>query len=184
MDTDEQAPGASSAAAASAEQRLLTLASHLCEGAPAATAVHFGLSGVLPLEPLQLFLPGEVESSLGCGSSMDKCDLTPLRKSAEYVGGASEQAPVVQWLWEVLEEGGVEDRLAFLKFVSERTRLPPGGTPQPLQVTFQGVQGPGGLPTAQTCFQILKLPQYASKAVLREKLLLAIHLCNTMDDMN
>ncbi len=31
------------------------------------------------------------------------------------------------------------------------------------------------LPTASTCFNILKLPTYTSKAVLKEKLLASIH---------
>jgi hypothetical protein len=70
--------------------------------------------------------------------------------------------------------------------VSERSRIPPGGLPQPLQVGYasggsSSAAAVAGLPKAQTCFLTLSLPRYPSKAVLRAKLLYAIHNARTME---
>ena len=43
-----------------------------------------------------------------------------------------------------------------------------------LIVCFLHVSGTGRLPTSSTCFNLLKLPNYPKKSVLREKLRYAI----------
>ena len=53
-------------------------------------------------------------------------------------------------------------------------RLPPGGLlAPPLEVAVDASLDARLLPTAHTCFNQLALPRYASKAALREKLVLA-----------
>ena len=37
------------------------------------------------------------------------------------------------------------------------------------------------LPESYTCFFMLKMPRYTSKAILREKLKYAIHFCKSID---
>ena len=37
------------------------------------------------------------------------------------------------------------------------------------------------MPESYTCFFLLKLPNYSSKSVLREKLKYAIHFCKSID---
>ena len=167
--------------ASGAARALLTLAAALAQGSGAAAVVSAGLAGVLPLEPLALFSPGEVEASLGCAASSEDCDLSALRASAVYTSGAAREDAAMVWLWEVLAEGCGGDRLAFLRFVSERSRVPPGGLAEPLKVGYEANGAPGGLPKASTCFLTLTMPRYESKAQLREKLLLAIHNAKTME---
>ena len=43
---------------------------------------------------------------------------------------------------------------------------------------FQPVDG---LPTAQTCFLVLRLPPYTSKAIMSERIRYAIHNCRAID---
>ena len=43
------------------------------------------------------------------------------------------------------------------------------------------LQGPEGLPTAQTCFFQMRLPIYPSKEMLAEKLRYAISNCRSID---
>ena len=96
-------------------------------------------------------------------------------------------------LWAVLNEFEREERALFLKFVTSCSKPPLMGFAH-LHPTFtiQCVAGDGNevpsilaffgmgrkdtnrLPTAATCFNLLKLPNFKSKKILREKLLYAI----------
>lgn len=43
------------------------------------------------------------------------------------------------------------------------------------------LQPVNGLPTAQTCFFLLRLPPYTSQAILAERLRYSIHNCPSID---
>ena len=47
-----------------------------------------------------------------------------------------------------------------------------------LPFSFQPLDG---LPTAQTCFLVLRLPPYTSKAIMTERIRYAIHNCRAID---
>jgi ubiquitin-protein ligase E3 B len=116
-----------------------------------------------------------------------------LRRHTRYAGGYNELTPTVRDLWRVLAEFDHSDKALFLKFVTACSRPPLLGF-RHLQPPFtvQCVSGDGGdtpsvlaffgmgrhetnrLPTASTCFNLLKLPNFKSRAVLRERLLYAI----------
>ena len=145
------------------------------------TALKKGLAAVLPIEHFSLFTAEELEI-LFCGRT--GFDVELLKSITEYEGvEASDQH--VKWLWEVLEEMSLEDRIAFLKFVWARSRMP---SKSEMSTAFRLQQPSGGaaekpdnyLPCAQTCFFILSLPRYSSKEILRKKLLQAID-CTLMD---
>ena len=115
---------------------------------------------------------------------------------------------VVRWLWEVLEVFTPEQRQRFLRFVWGRSRLPTGAEGWTEQFTVcvkkarpsaaaaaaaatsraRGGSGSGprrtadtAMPQAHTCFNQLDIPEYSSKAVLRERLLYAINNCSSID---
>jgi hypothetical protein len=161
----------------SPEFRLLSLATLLSEGSPSASIISTGLEGVVPLEPLAVFTPAEVELACGGGSTLDTVDLAPLKLSAEYKKCKAGDA-LVQWLWEVLEGGEPADRRAFLVFVSEQTRLP---TSRPLCVEIDGSLSLDSYPRSHTCFCKLELPGYTSKEQLKKKLWYAIYEAKTME---
>uniref|UniRef100_A0A8C1THM8 E3 ubiquitin-protein ligase HACE1 n=1 Tax=Cyprinus carpio TaxID=7962 RepID=A0A8C1THM8_CYPCA len=86
------------------------------------------------------------------------------------------------WFWEVVENLTQEERVLLLQFVTGSSRVPHGG--------FAFLMGGSGLqkftiaavpytsnllPTSSTCINMLKLPEYPSKDVLRDRLLVALH---------
>jgi hypothetical protein len=95
---------------------------------------------------------------------------------------------LVLWLWDVLASFDIQQREAFLLFVSAKTRLPSTVSDWPLPFKIVVLPSTGeqsavdaSLPSSLTCFFTLKLPQYSSKAVLEAKLSYAISHCHDMD---
>lgn len=137
------------------------------------------------------------------GDNVD-LDLTDLKRNTTYYGGFHSSHRVVRWLWDILEKDYTpQQRAAFLKFVTSCSRPPILGFTY-LQPQFsircvevaddedtgdsvgtvlrgffriQSRRQTGQnhrLPTASTCFNLLKLPNYPSKDILRDKLKQAI----------
>eukprot|EP00116_Pleurobrachia_bachei_P016094 sb/3476356/ len=75
-----------------------------------------------------------------------------------------------------------DDRVALMRFVSGRSRLPTdiADVSQRFQI-MKTDKSKDGLPTAQTCFFQLRLPDYSSEAVMEEKMRYAIHNCRSID---
>ena len=129
-----------------------------------------------------------------------------LAKVTDYKGIESD-GEWAGWFWEVLHEFSQWERQLFLRFVWGRTRLPRNiadfrGRDFVVQVityvlqsklnkfhhyyfnfkVMDKYQPPDSyLPEAYTCFFLLKLPRYSSKAVLKSKLTYAIHFCKSID---
>uniref|UniRef100_A0A3Q3DCW7 HECT-type E3 ubiquitin transferase n=1 Tax=Hippocampus comes TaxID=109280 RepID=A0A3Q3DCW7_HIPCM len=104
-----------------------------------------------------------------------------LKKLVRY-RDIAESHQLVAWFWQSLEEFTNEERVLFLRFVSGRSRLP--SNPADMTQKFQiiKVDRPvNGLPTAQTCFFLLRLPPYTSQVVLAERLRYSIHNCPSID---
>ena len=89
----------------------------------------------------------------------------------------------VKWFWAYVRTMSVEERAKLLFFCSGSTRPPATGFAslmgfggQEHRFTVARVDGAevGRLPTAHACFNKLDLPEYATEAVLRAKLQLAI----------
>ena len=81
---------------------------------------------------------------------------------------------VAAWFFDVLRDADDEFRARVLQFATGAARLPPGGRlAPPLELAVDASLDARLLPTAHTCFNQLALPRYASKAALREKLVLA-----------
>ena len=103
-------------------------------------------------------------------------DLEDLEKNTIY-GGFEESEQTIRDFWQVLLEFEPEQRLNFIKFVTSVPRGPLQGFGS-LNPKF-GIRNSGSekerLPTASTCVNLLKLPDYRNKALLKEKLLYAIN---------
>ena len=123
--------------------------------------------------------PGDINVLL-CGAV--EIDLADWQANTDYKGELRAESPVVGWFWAVVQGLPAEQLAKLLQFCTGSSRAPAGGFSS-LQgyngaqhrFTLQGVShGPDWLPTAQTCFNTLRLPNYNSKAELRAKLLTAI----------
>ncbi len=162
-----------------------------------------GFRSIVPLDWLQLFSSSEVQRLISGDNS--PLDLKDLRKHTHYYGGFHDSHRVVSWLWEILEKDfSDKERAAFLKFVTSCSKPPLLGfehleSPFSIRCVEVGddeddrdtvgsmLRGflaikrkdpVNRLPTASTCFNLLKLPNYQKKSTLREKLRYAIS-CNT-----
>ena len=138
-----------------------------------------------------------VDSCLCCAvdsSSFQVCgeadiDLALLRSVAVYKGGFTPESDVVKWFWQALEEFTPAERSLFVRFAWGRSRLPRHKKDfkdkefcvQRHDKYDDHGKSDKALPEAYTCFFLVKLPTYSSKAILVAKLSYAIHFCKSID---
>uniref|UniRef100_A0A8D3AQ26 E3 ubiquitin-protein ligase HACE1 n=1 Tax=Scophthalmus maximus TaxID=52904 RepID=A0A8D3AQ26_SCOMX len=138
-----------------------------------------GFHTFIPPSLIQLFDEYELELLL---SGMPEIDVQDWVRNTEYTSGYDTQEPIIQWFWEVVKSLTQEERVLLLQFVTGSSRVPHGG--------FAFLMGGSGLqkftvaavaftsnllPTSSTCINMLKLPEYPSQEVLRDRLLVALH---------
>ncbi|XP_026152678.1 probable E3 ubiquitin-protein ligase HERC1 isoform X2 [Mastacembelus armatus] len=141
-------------------------------------AVREGMSTIIPVPLLSLLTAQQLEQ-LVCG--LPEVSVEMLKKLVRY-RDITESHHLIGWFWQSLEEFTNEERVLFLRFVSGRSRLP--SNPADITQKFQiiKVDRPmNGLPTAQTCFFLLRLPPYTSQSILAERLRYSIHNCPSID---
>ncbi|XP_054838474.1 E3 ubiquitin-protein ligase HACE1 isoform X1 [Eublepharis macularius] len=138
-----------------------------------------GFHMFIPPSLIQLFDEYELELLL---SGMPEIDVSDWIKNTEYTSGYERDDPVVQWFWEVVEELTQEERVLLLQFVTGSSRVPHGGFAHIMggsglqNFTIAAVPyTPNLLPTSSTCINMLKLPEYPRKEILKDRLLVALH---------
>lgn len=104
----------------------------------------------------------------------------------QYSGGYHPSQVYIQWFWDIIEGMTAEQQRNFLKFMTSCSRQPLLGfkslTPLPCiqQIRLSESSDEFSndkdvrLPTSATCMNVLKLPNYKSKELMRAKLLYAI----------
>jgi len=120
------------------------------------------------------------------------------KKNVRYEGGYSMAHKVIRWLWEVVEDLSPNEKKAFLRYVTSCSKPPVAGfgsldppfTVRCVQDESSSIPSDGmaaissffglgddtdRLPTASTCFNLLKLPCYKKKSTLASKLKYAIN---------
>ena len=139
-----------------------------------AKAFMSGLSVFLKPEWLQIFSEEELQTVIS--GSKRNFDIVDLKKHTQYKGYTSFDSTIRDF-WKIFEEFTEQEKILLLKFVTSCSRPPLLGFSQlNPPFTIQYVDNPDGekLPTASTCFNILKLPKYNDRKKMKEKLLLAI----------
>ena len=123
---------------------------------------------------MTLFRPDELELVI-CGCPV--IDFYELELAATYEEGYDHSHPTIVNLWKVVSEMTLEQKKAFLMFVTGSDRVPLKGL---VNLTFIiQSHGPDSdrLPSALTCFNRLLLPQYSDREKLKERLIVAIENC-------
>uniref|UniRef100_A0A8C7DS45 Ubiquitin-protein ligase E3B n=1 Tax=Naja naja TaxID=35670 RepID=A0A8C7DS45_NAJNA len=160
-----------------------------------------GFRSIIKPEWIRVFSAPELQRLISGDNA--EIDLEDLKKHTVYYGGFHGSHRVILWLWDILaNDFSPEERGMFLKFVTSCSRPPLLGfvylkppfsircvevsddqdTGDTLGSVLRGFftirkKEPGGrLPTSSTCFNLLKLPNYSKKSVLREKLRYAISM--------
>ncbi|ORX84424.1 HECT-domain-containing protein [Anaeromyces robustus] len=156
-----------------------------------------GFKSIISEKWLKMFSPAELQKLIS-GESMN-IDIDDLRKYTNYEGGYFDQHKTIRNLWSVLNSFSEKEKQLFLKFTTSCSKPPVGGFEYlnpPLTIRFVPMDEEGNvdlkpleafksvfglakdttrLPTASTCFNLLKLPPYQKKSTLKEKLKYAIN---------
>jgi len=138
-------------------------------------ALRQGFNSVFPIDKLGAFTPSEVRTLL-CGDQEPVFTREEiLRYTEPKLGYTRDSAGFLRFVNVLVGMTGVE-RKAFLQFTTGCSSLPPGGLANlhpRLTVVRKIDAGDGSFPSVNTCVHYLKLPDYSSEEVLKEKLLLA-----------
>lgn len=141
-----------------------------------------GFDSVFPMRSIAPFSVDELDSLL-CGSMQDQhpWDRRTILEHSRFDHGYSASSKAVGFLVDVLTELTPEQRRKFLKFATGSTRLPPRGfKDMNPKLTFvrkevdHSSSPDDYMPSVNTCFGYLKLPEYTSKEILKKRLLFAI----------
>lgn len=157
----------------------LALRARLEEGSLQLKHVMRGLHSVVPAALFDLFTESDLEWRV-CGSSHINVDL--LQRHTEY-NLIAPDAPVVAMFWETMRELTQEDLRRFVRFAWGQERLPVDddewkrtNTRMLIKPYMRTGNNPDMVfPRSDTCFFNLELPNYSSKAVLKQKLMTAIY---------
>uniref|UniRef100_A0A2K6NHQ1 Ubiquitin-protein ligase E3C n=1 Tax=Rhinopithecus roxellana TaxID=61622 RepID=A0A2K6NHQ1_RHIRO len=128
-----------------------------------------GLANVVSLEWLRMFDQQEIQYLWGSGP-------IPVVCVHFAIGGYSADHPVIKVFWRVVEGFTDEEKRKLLKFVTSCSRPPLLGFKElyPAFCIHNGGSDLERLPTASTCMNLLKLPEFYDETLLRSKLLYAI----------
>lgn len=154
----------------------LVRARRLGESQAQVAAIQRGLAAIVSADILSLLTWEELEV-LVCGKSI--VDVEALKQHARYDGFQPDD-PTITMLWETLAEFSPKERSLFLRFVSGRERLVASKGKNAFTVA-KIFGSTDALPQSATCFFTLKLPVYPSREILKQKLLLAICNCSSID---
>ncbi|KAJ8502395.1 hypothetical protein ONZ45_g11808 [Pleurotus djamor] len=138
-----------------------------------------GFSKVFPITDLQTFSADELVMSFG--NSDEDWSIETLSEALKADHGFNADSRTIRNLMEVMSEFDAPTRRDYLQFITGSPKLPIGGfrgLNPPLTVVRKPHEAPltadDYLPSVMTCVNYLKLPEYSSKSVLREKLRVAM----------
>ncbi|KAL0267404.1 UNVERIFIED_CONTAM: hypothetical protein PYX00_009683 [Menopon gallinae] len=138
-------------------------------------AFHAGFNKVFPMSKLKAFSPDEVRIML-CGDQNPHWTREDVLNYTEPKLGYTRDSPGFLRFVNVLVKMTAEERKAFLQFTTGCSSLPPGGLANlypRLTVVRKVDAGEGSYPSVNTCVHYLKLPDYPTEDLLRERLLAA-----------
>ncbi|KAI9486305.1 MAG: hypothetical protein EXX96DRAFT_475270 [Benjaminiella poitrasii] len=151
-----------------------------------------GFRTVISENWIRLFSPPELQRVLS-GEDTD-FDVNDLRRHAQYENGYFDHHPIIRLFWQILGEFSSAEKRAFLKFTTGCPKPPLGGfdylqPPFTIRMVSTDVASSnmdsvklmksffkmtanksGRLPSSSTCFNLLKLPAYTKKSLLKEKI--------------
>jgi len=160
------------------------------QGAPQIRAFLRGFRDLIPAAWVRLFSAHELQKLVSGDDSVQGIDVKSFQSTMTYAAGYHASQPIMHWFWEIIEEMTADQQRKLLKFMTSCSRQPLLGfsslDPIPCiqQVRLNDALFVGRLPseivkqtplpTSATCMNLLKLPNYRSKELMRQKLLASI----------
>ncbi|ODQ78142.1 hypothetical protein BABINDRAFT_162815 [Babjeviella inositovora NRRL Y-12698] len=141
-----------------------------------------GFSEVIPYESMHMFTPEEKVNLFGGSGELEDWSFEAIRSAVKAAHGYTSDHPTVINFVLVLSELDPALRRNFVQFLTGSPMLPLGGfkalKPEFTIVLKHNEDGLGPddyLPSVMTCANYLKLPNYSSVGVMRERMLVAIN---------
>ncbi|XP_067942720.1 E3 ubiquitin-protein ligase HECTD1-like [Watersipora subatra] len=131
-----------------------------------------GFNDVFPMEKLHSFSPSELVTML-CGEQCPQWTKEDIIQYTEPKLGFSRDSPGFLRLVNVLVDMNGDERKAFLQFTTGCSSLPPGGLANlypRLTIVKKADSNDNTYPSVNTCVHYLKLPEYSSETVLKQRL--------------
>ncbi|KAL1920442.1 uncharacterized protein VTP21DRAFT_819 [Calcarisporiella thermophila] len=134
-----------------------------------------GFDTVFPVRDLRIFTAEELAALFG--RAPEDWSKETIQDAIKADHGYTLSSRPVQHLVELMTEFDIKERREFLQFITGSPKLPIGGF-KSLNPPFTIVRRPHEppltandyLPSVMTCVNYLKLPEYSSKQVMRERL--------------
>jgi ubiquitin-protein ligase E3 C len=103
-------------------------------------------------------------------------DIEDLKKHTNYAGGYHKDHNVILIFWKVVEQFDEQEKRKLLKFVTSCSRPPLLGFKDlyPGFCIQKAGDEPNRLPTASTCMNLLKLPEFKDLQTMNQKLRYAV----------
>ncbi|XP_062900489.1 ubiquitin-protein ligase E3C isoform X1 [Mobula hypostoma] len=141
---------------------------------PHCLAFRQGVANVVNLEWLRMFDQQELQVLIS--GAQIPIDLEDLKNFTNYSGGYSADHAVIRIFWNVVENFTNDEKRKLLKFVTSCSRPPLLGFKElyPAFCIHNGGTDLERLPTASTCMNLLKLPEFYDESLMKSKLLYAI----------
>jgi len=145
-------------------------------------AIKDGFNSIFDSNNLRLFTPSEIDTMIyGSSEKHQEWDKETILENTICDHGYTTNSRAVKFIVEIMSEFTEEERRKFLRFITGSPRLPPGGfkglSPK-LTFVRKEAESPlkpdDYLPSVNTCFLYLKLPDYSSKEIMKQNLLKAI----------
>ncbi|GAA5841950.1 hypothetical protein JCM9279_003167 [Rhodotorula babjevae] len=133
-----------------------------------------GFSTVFPVRDLQTFTPAELV--MMTAAVEEDWTVETLTNSAKADHGFTMDSRPVRDFLSIMADFSADERREFLSFITGSPRLPIGGfgaLSPPLTIVRKD-GGDAALPSVMTCVNYVKLPNYSSRAVVRERILMAV----------
>lgn len=139
-----------------------------------------GLFEIINANWLSMFDSFELQMLISGGEN--DINIQDWKENVEYGGFFDDDITIINF-WQVVSEMSPQERFKLIKFVTSVSRAPLLGFGA-LSPKF-GIRNSGRsierLPTASTCVNLLKLPDYQDKELIRTKLLYAINTDSRFD---
>ncbi|OAG31816.1 ubiquitin-protein ligase E3 A [Nematocida displodere] len=119
---------------------------------------------------IRSLLPCELSTLIG---GVECQNLEEIEKYTIY-NGYRKDSVIVQYFWEIFRAYDKQTQKKFLRFVTGSDRAPSGGLSKMAIVFMRNGGDTDRLPSSQTCFNTLLIPEYATKEKLQEKLDIAV----------
>lgn len=139
---------------------------------PQFEAIRRGFYSIIDRDKMVYLDPKELEKIMMGSNTFD---IKAIRSTTTY-SGFQEDSPIITYFWEIFEALNRKKKKKLLQFITGNDRIPVSGSASLKLIIMKNGCDTDRLPSSQTCFNTLLLPEYSSKRKLEKKLETALEL--------